>query len=74
MTIDHYHVNVFWSQQDACWVTVVPDLKSCAAFGETAELPVAEVEVAIAGWIDAAKANNMQVPEPFYRPVIYAAR
>ena len=72
--MDHYHINVFWSQRDMCWVADVPDLKSCAAFGETAELAVAEVEFAIAGWIEAARSNNMQVPEPRYRPAIYAAR
>jgi predicted RNase H-like HicB family nuclease len=68
-----YHINVFWSQRDECWVADVPDLKSCAAFGDTAEEAVVEAQVAIAGWIETAEANNMPIPEPRYRPAIYAA-
>ena len=68
-----YHINLFWSQRDECWVADVPDLKSCAAFGDTPEEAVAEARVAIEGWIETAKANNMVVPEARYRPAIYAA-
>jgi predicted RNase H-like HicB family nuclease len=63
-----YHINVFWSAKDDCWVADVPDLKSCAAFGDSAFEAAAEVEVAIAGWLETAHANNMPVPEPEYRP------
>ena len=68
-----YHINVFWSQADECWVADVPDLKSCSAFGDTPEEAVAEARVAVEGWIETARANNMAVPEPRYRPAIYAA-
>jgi len=68
-----YHINVFWSQADECWVADVPDLKSCSAFGDTPEEAVAEARVAVEGWIETALANNMAVPEPRYRPAIYAA-
>lgn len=68
----HYHINLFWSSRDECWVADVPDLKSCAAFGDTPEEAVAEARVAIEGWIETALANHMVVPEPRYRPAIYA--
>lgn len=68
----HYHINLFWSARDDCWVADVPDLKSCAAFGDTPEEAVAEALVAIEGWIETALANKMIVPEPRYRPAIYA--
>lgn len=68
-----YHINVFWSQRDECWVADVPDLKSCAAFGDTPEEAVAEARVAIQGWVETALANNMAVPDARYRPAIYAA-
>ncbi len=68
-----YHINLFWSQPDECWVADVPDLKSCAAFGDTLEEAVAEARIAIEGWIETARANNMAVPEARYRPAIYAA-
>ena len=68
-----YHINLFWSQRDECWVADVPDLKSCAAFGDTLEEAVTEARIAIEGWIETARANNMAVPEARYRPAIYAA-
>lgn len=68
-----YHINLFWSQPDECWVADVPDLKSCAAFGDSLEEAVAEARIAIEGWIETARANNMAVPEARYRPAIYAA-
>jgi predicted RNase H-like HicB family nuclease len=64
----YYHINIFWSARDGCWVADVPDLKSCSALGDTPTEAATEVEVAIAGWLAAARANNMQVPEPQYRP------
>lgn len=68
-----YHINLFWSQRDECWVADVPDLKSCAAFGDSPEEAVAEARVAIEGWLQTARANKMVVPEARYRPAIYAA-
>jgi predicted RNase H-like HicB family nuclease len=68
-----YHINVFWSQRDACWVADVPDLKSCAALGDTPEEALAEARIAMEGWLETARDRNMLVPEPRYRPAIYAA-
>lgn len=67
-----YHINVFWSARDESWVADVPDLKSCAAFGDTPEEAVAEARVAIEGWLETARANDMPVPDARYRPAIYA--
>lgn len=68
-----YHINLFWSRRDESWVADVPDLKSCAAFGDTPEEALAEARIAIAGWLEAARANDLSIPEPRYRPAIYAA-
>jgi len=70
----HYHINLFWSPRDECWIADVPDLKSCSAHGDTPEEAIAEVRLAIEGWIETAKAHGMVVPEARYRPAIYAAR
>ena len=71
--MNHYHINLFWSDADGCWVADVPDLKSCSAFGDTPAEALAEVEEAIAGWLEVARSDNLPVPEPRYRPAIYAA-
>jgi predicted RNase H-like HicB family nuclease len=71
--IPRYHINLFWSESDGSWVADVPDLKSCAAFGDTPEEAVAEARVAIAGWIEAANERGLPIPPARYRPAIYAA-
>jgi predicted RNase H-like HicB family nuclease len=72
--MDHrYHINVFWSQHDECWVADVPDLKSCAAFGDTPEEAIAEARLAVDAWLESARAGNLAIPEARYRPAIYAS-
>lgn len=68
-----YHINVFWYPDDDCWIADVPDLKSCSAHGDTPVEALAEAETAIELWIEAALDCNLVVPEPRYRPAIYAA-
>lgn len=64
----HYHINVFWNAADECWVADVPDLKSCSAFGDTPDQALAEVQVAMKGWLDVAQDMNLPVPAAEYRP------
>jgi len=67
-----YHVNVFWSEADGCWVADVPDLKSCSALGSTPRQALDEVELAIDGWLETATAHKLPIPDARYRPAIYA--
>lgn len=69
----HYHINLFWSAEDECWVADVPDLHYCSAFGATPDEALHEVQVAIAAWLESAKSHGETAPEPRYRPAIYAA-
>lgn len=68
-----YHINVFWYPDDNCWIADVPDLRPCSAHGNTPSEAIAEAEIAIALWLETARDNNMEIPEPRYRPAIYAA-
>jgi predicted RNase H-like HicB family nuclease len=68
MTSHRYHINVFWSEQDGCWIADVPDLRPCSAHGETPQEAVAEAEVAIELWLAWARDKGVPVPEPNYRP------
>lgn len=63
-----YHINVFWSDEDSCWIADVPDLRHCSAHGETPEEAVREVLVAQELWLDVAREHGDPVPEPRYRP------
>jgi predicted RNase H-like HicB family nuclease len=70
----HYHINVFWSAEDDCWIADVPDLRPCSAHGDTPAEALAEAEVAIELWLEVATERHMVIPEARYRPAIYAAR
>jgi predicted RNase H-like HicB family nuclease len=74
MNAHHYHINVFWSVDDDCWIADVPDLRPCSAHGDTPAEALAEAEVAIELWLETAREHKMAIPEPRYRPAIYAAR
>ncbi len=67
-----YHINVFYSDDDRAYVADIPDLEACSALGSTAEEAVGEVERAKQAWLTAAREAGKPVPEPRYRPAIYA--
>ncbi len=66
-----YHINVFYSEEDGCYVADIPDLKFCSACGATPEKAVREVQIAKAAWLGAAKERGKPIPKPKYRPIIY---
>jgi predicted RNase H-like HicB family nuclease len=68
-----YHINVFYSEEDACWVADIPDLKSCSAFGDTPEQALHEVQIAKQAWLEVAKEKGCPIPKPRYMPAIYQA-
>ena len=67
-----YHINVFYSPEDGGYIADVPDLKSCSAFGEPPEEALREVLLAKEAWLASAKKHRKPVPEPRFRPAIYA--
>ena len=66
-----YHINIFYSDEDEGYIADIPDLQSCSAFGTTPAEALSEVEMAKAAWLEAAQEENLPVPAPRYRPVIY---
>ena len=68
-----YHINIFYSDEDGGYIADIPDLDSCAAFGDTPDKALAELIIAKEAWIEAALAQGKLVPLPRYRPVIYQA-
>lgn len=62
-----YRIEVSWSAEDQVWVADVPDLPFCSAHGPTPSQAVAEVEQAIAAWLDGALAVGRPVPPPSVR-------
>ena len=66
-----YHINIFYSIEDEGYIADIPDLAMCSAFGQTPAEALAQVEIAKAAWLEAARAAGRLIPEPKYRPVIY---
>ena len=73
MSNPHYHINLFWSSDDDCWIADVPDLKPCSAHGDTPDEAIANIQNAIQLWLETATECGLPIPEPRYRPAIYAA-
>ena len=61
-----YHINIFYSDEDNCYIADIPDLPHCSACGETVEEALKEVQVAKRLWIEAAK----EIGKKFQNPVI----
>ena len=74
MTDPRYHINLFWSDEDGCWIADVPDLRYCSAHGETPAEAVASIKDAVQGWLEVARDQGFPIPEVNYRPEIYTAR
>ena len=66
--MNDYHINVFWSGEDDCYVADIPDLFACSAFGDTPEEALKEVLVAKEGWLETARECGKPIPEARYRP------
>jgi predicted RNase H-like HicB family nuclease len=66
-----YHINIFYSEEDEAYIVDIPDLKYASAIAETPQQALNEVILAKTAWLEAAKAQNKNIPKPRYRPVIY---
>ena len=63
-----YHINIFWSEEDGGYIADIPDLRACSAFGGSPAEALAQVELAKAAWLEAARAEGKPIPVPSYRP------
>ena len=66
-----YHINIFYSDEDAAYIADIPDLDSCSAIGATAEEALSAVEIVKRAWPETAREAGKAVPAPRYRPAIY---
>lgn len=68
-----YHINIFYSEEDGCYIADIPDLQYCSAHGSSPDEALREVMVARALWLEVARERGTPIPEPRYRPAIYQA-
>lgn len=74
MSLPHYHLNIFWSEEEGLWIADFPDLMGCTTHGDTPAEAATNAEEALAGWLDVSREHGDVIPEPRYRPFIYADR
>ncbi|MBN1342755.1 MAG: type II toxin-antitoxin system HicB family antitoxin [Phycisphaerae bacterium] len=67
----HYHINIFYGDDDEGYVADIPDLEACSAFGGTPAEALEQVQLAKTAWLEAARAEGKPIPSPRYRPAIY---
>lgn len=60
----NYAIVIFFYDEDAGFIAVVPELSGCSAFGKTEEEALGEVKVAIDLWLDTARTEGREIPEP----------
>lgn len=66
-----YHINIFYSEDDAAYIADIPDFEMCSAHGETPSQALEQVLIARDAIIEVMKEHGLPVPEPRYRPAIY---
>ena len=65
-----YEIDIFWSEEDECFIACVPDLDNCAAWGMTYEEALAQAHTAIRA--DLASRRKAGDPIPTATPRVLA--
>lgn len=55
---------ISWSEEDQVYIVSVPELPGCMADGKTPMEAVTQAQVAIELWIETAKEDGEEIPEP----------
>ena len=59
-----YAIEIFWSEEDGCFVACVPDLENCAGWGMSYEEALAQAREAIRADLESRRVLGELVPEP----------
>ena len=59
-----YERIIYWSEADEAFIVEVPELPGCMADGKTAVDALENAEIIISEWIETAKENGREIPEP----------
>ena len=59
-----YAIEIFWSEEDDCFVACVPDLENCAAWGMTYEQALTQAHLAIQADLVSRRVFGDPIPDP----------
>jgi len=57
---------MYWSEIDNCYITEVPELPGCMSDGETPTEAVQNTQEVIKIWLECAKEDGKEIPEPIF--------
>jgi len=59
-----YEMIIWWSDEDNAFIVDVPELPGCMAHGNTRAEAIGNAEEAVSFWLQTAKEDGIQIPEP----------
>lgn len=59
-----YRIVIRWSDEDSSYIAEVPELPGCMADGPTLEAATKEAKKAAQLWMDVAKKEKREIPQP----------
>ena len=62
--MDHYCINIKWSEEDGCFLAEVPQLPGCIADGASEAEALQHAQESIIRWIKMAEFMGREVPVP----------
>lgn len=62
--MNRYEIIIYWSTEDNCYISEVPELPGCMADGTTREEVLKNTEIIINEWIETAKEEGREIPVP----------
>lgn len=62
-----YEIHLFYSEEDGGFIATVHELPGCSAFGKTPQAALKEVETAARLWLQAARKEKREIPEPIMK-------
>ena len=62
--IPKYKIDIYWSKEDECFISNVPELKNCRTHGETYEEAASMAREAIEGYVEALLKSGEEPPVP----------
>jgi predicted RNase H-like HicB family nuclease len=70
--VPHYHINLFFSEDDDGWIAAVPDLQNANAHGRSPEEALREIKVVMEMWIESWLENHDSPPPASYWPAPFS--
>jgi predicted RNase H-like HicB family nuclease len=59
-----YAIEIFYSEDDEGYIALAPEIPGCSAFGENEEEALKEVKIALELWLETARTEGREIPEP----------